>query len=100
MNDPTICRCEDVTLRQLEDCLAAAGAAVSLRDVKLQTRAGMGICQGRTCLPLLDALVESSGRRLPEDAGLSRNQPVRPLAMADLARFGSNRGGEGGPCSG
>ena len=100
MNDPTICRCEDVTLSQLEDCLAAGGTPVSLREVKLQTRAGMGICQGRTCVPLLAALVDSTGRGLPEDAGLARNQPVRPLALADLARFASNGGGEVSACSG
>jgi NADPH-dependent 2,4-dienoyl-CoA reductase/sulfur reductase-like enzyme len=42
-DDTTIvCRCEDVTLGQLR-------AFKNWREAKLQTRCGMGACQGRTC---------------------------------------------------
>lgn len=37
-----ICRCEDVRYEQLQD-------RVSWREAKLQTRCGMGPCQGRIC---------------------------------------------------
>ena len=37
-----VCRCEDVTLGQLQ-------RHTSWRDAKLQTRCGMGPCQGRVC---------------------------------------------------
>jgi NADPH-dependent 2,4-dienoyl-CoA reductase/sulfur reductase-like enzyme len=37
-----VCRCEDVTLGQLR-------AFKGWREAKLQTRCGMGACQGRTC---------------------------------------------------
>lgn len=37
-----VCRCEDVTRAQLEQCN-------SWRDAKLHTRCGMGACQGRVC---------------------------------------------------
>lgn len=40
--DTPVCRCEDATLRQLRACS-------SWRDAKLQTRVGMGPCQGRIC---------------------------------------------------
>lgn len=40
--DTPVCRCEDVTLRKLK-------RHDSWRDAKLQTRAGMGPCQGRVC---------------------------------------------------
>jgi NAD(P)H-nitrite reductase large subunit len=89
MNDPTICRCEGVTLRQIENCLTVQGTSVSLRELKLQTRAGMGICQGRTCMPLLTAIADASGRGLSNDAGLARNQPIRPIVMADLMNLAS-----------
>lgn len=42
--DEFLCRCEDVRVRE-------ARAHVSWRDAKLQTRCGMGECQGRTCGP-------------------------------------------------
>lgn len=37
-----VCRCEDVSLAQLQN-------QPSWRSAKLQTRCGMGICQGRVC---------------------------------------------------
>lgn len=37
-----VCRCEDVTLEQLQPM-------TSFREAKLQTRCGMGPCQGRIC---------------------------------------------------
>ncbi|MDI4633037.1 FAD-dependent oxidoreductase [Pelomonas sp. V22] len=37
-----VCRCEDVRLGELKACR-------SWRDAKLQTRCGMGTCQGRIC---------------------------------------------------
>lgn len=40
--DTPVCRCEDVTLRRLRK-------HASWRDAKLQTRIGMGPCQGRVC---------------------------------------------------
>jgi hypothetical protein len=41
-----ICRCEDVAL-------SAVKRSMSGRDAKLQTRCGMGPCQGRVCGPIL-----------------------------------------------
>ncbi len=42
--DTPVCRCEDVTLRNLR-------RYDSWREAKLQTRIGMGSCQGRICGP-------------------------------------------------
>ncbi len=44
-----VCRCEDVRLAQL-------GAYSSWTEAKLQTRCGMGPCQGRVCGPALEAI--------------------------------------------
>lgn len=41
-DETLICRCEDVTLGQMK-------RFSSWRDAKLQTRCGMGACQGRVC---------------------------------------------------
>jgi len=51
--DTIVCRCEDVRFTQLQ---AHAGLPSSWTDVKLQTRCGMGPCQGRICGPTLHAL--------------------------------------------
>lgn len=41
-----VCRCEDVKLGEVSGCHSS-------RDAKLQTRCGMGPCQGRICGPVL-----------------------------------------------
>jgi hypothetical protein len=40
--DTLVCRCEDVSFERLKNF-------TSWRDAKLQTRCGMGACQGRVC---------------------------------------------------
>lgn len=45
-----VCRCEDVPLSRLR-------AHTSWRSAKLQTRCGMGACQGRICGPAIDLLL-------------------------------------------
>jgi NADPH-dependent 2,4-dienoyl-CoA reductase/sulfur reductase-like enzyme len=48
-SDTIICRCEDVPLSSIEH-------AFSGRDAKLQSRCGMGPCQGRVCGPAMQRL--------------------------------------------
>jgi NADPH-dependent 2,4-dienoyl-CoA reductase/sulfur reductase-like enzyme len=48
-NETIVCRCEDVTFERL-------GAQPSWRAAKLQTRCGMGPCQGRVCGPAVEFL--------------------------------------------
>lgn len=46
-HDTLICRCEEVTLAQIEEAIDMG--ATSLKAIKKVTRAGMGDCQGKTC---------------------------------------------------
>lgn len=48
--DTLVCRCEDVPLASLRQFC-------SWREAKLQTRCGMGPCQGRVCGPALEFLL-------------------------------------------
>ena len=45
-----VCRCEDVSYSAVQHAACA-------RQAKLYTRAGMGPCQGRTCMPGLEFLL-------------------------------------------
>ena len=49
-SETVVCRCEDVTLGRLQD-------KRSWREAKLQTRCGMGPCQGRICGPVTEFLL-------------------------------------------
>jgi NADPH-dependent 2,4-dienoyl-CoA reductase/sulfur reductase-like enzyme len=51
--DTIVCRCEDVRFAQLK---AHATPQSGWTDAKLQTRCGMGPCQGRVCGPAVNAL--------------------------------------------
>lgn len=46
-NDVFICRCEEITLAEIEQAIDEG--FITVNDVKRRTRAGMGLCQGRTC---------------------------------------------------
>lgn len=86
-DDEIICRCEEVALGEIRE--AIAGGARTVRQVKMATRAGMGLCQGRTCRPLVEAL-GADLCELPDDAPspLAFRPPVRPLTFGRLAGEG------------
>ena len=82
-----ICRCEEVLLSEIVD--AMENGAITEKALKLKTRAGMGICQGRTCRPLLEQIVFSHrNREIPQASKLSFRIPIRPLKLSDLANTG------------
>ena len=79
-NAIVVCRCEEVTFGQLAEVVAEYRC--SSREAKLRTRAGMGICGGRTCRPLLEKLVAAAGGRENDSpVPLKVQQPVRPITF-------------------
>jgi len=83
MKDVIICRCEEVSLAELEE--TAQKYNCSARELKLRTRAGMGFCGGRTCRPAVDKVLTSITNEDPTDAiPLKVAPPVRPLSLYDL----------------
>jgi NADPH-dependent 2,4-dienoyl-CoA reductase/sulfur reductase-like enzyme len=64
-----VCRCEDVTFGRLR-------SFTNWREAKLQTRCGMGPCQGRVCGPALEFLFGWSNDSL--------RPPIFPTALANL----------------
>jgi D-hydroxyproline dehydrogenase subunit alpha len=64
--DTIVCRCEDVPMGKLRDRL-------SWTDAKLQTRCGMGPCQGRVCGPAVEFLMQWRP--------VSVRQPILPVPM-------------------
>jgi D-hydroxyproline dehydrogenase subunit alpha len=70
LGDTMVCRCEDVTYQRLKQ-------HTSWRSAKLQTRCGMGPCQGRVCGPAAQFLFEWN----PESA----RPPVFPVRVESLA---------------
>ena len=84
MEETIICRCEEVKLGSIQTCIRRG--ACTAKEIKLQTRAGMGMCQGRTCRPLIDSLL-SGFVSASSPTILSYRSPVRPILLSDLTKL-------------
>ena len=75
--DTIVCRCEDVSFGQVQaEAQQQVTAQAAWTNAKLQTRCGMGSCQGRVCGPALNALF---GWR-----NMSVRSPLFPVPIAAL----------------
>lgn len=71
-----ICRCEEITRGEI--LRAIEKGADSLDAVKRMTRAGMGLCQGRTCsVTVRDLLKWKLGKTDEELPGATTRPPLR-----------------------
>jgi NADPH-dependent 2,4-dienoyl-CoA reductase/sulfur reductase-like enzyme len=86
-DDTILCRCEGRTVGDLRTLLAAH-PGISPREVKLNGRFAMGLCQGRFCADNVAALLEHGGETGPvsADALTGTRWPIRPIAIASLIR--------------
>jgi NAD(P)H-nitrite reductase large subunit len=78
IDDEIICRCEEVDRAEIVD--AINDGARTMNELKRFTRAGMGLCQGRTCRRLVERIfAEKRVLPLAEVAPSTYRQPVRPV---------------------
>ena len=83
-----ICRCEEITEQEIRDAIRKFNLR-TVDAVKRLTRAGMGLCQGRTCAPLLAKIIaEETNKKVNELLPLSKRPPVRPVKVEFLAKEG------------
>ncbi|AHE55312.1 NAD(P)/FAD-dependent oxidoreductase [Sphingomonas sanxanigenens] len=83
-----VCRCEDISAAEVDRAIAdaiAVGESFGASAVKLRCRAGMGLCQGRSCEHALVRRI-ASARRCPESAveGFRVRFPARAVSVGDL----------------
>ncbi|HEV3189290.1 MAG TPA: (2Fe-2S)-binding protein [Polyangiaceae bacterium] len=81
MSKTLACRCEDVTLRDLDEAIERGYD--DIESLKRYTGFGTGWCQGKWCLALC-------ARRLVERGGsaalpITPRPPVHPIALGQLA---------------
>jgi NADPH-dependent 2,4-dienoyl-CoA reductase/sulfur reductase-like enzyme len=80
-----VCRCEEVSRAELRDAVVERDV-LSTRSLKLSSRAGLGLCQGRICSRTTAELAAAyqPGVRADPDAGARRPIAV-PVRLRDLA---------------
>ncbi|MBM2615663.1 FAD-dependent oxidoreductase [Actinoplanes sp. LDG1-06] len=83
-DDTVVCRCEEVTAGDLKAGAAATGSR-GLRSLKLSTRAGLGVCQGRVCGRTVEELLHRHTGGLL-DPGRTASRPLAAFVrMGELA---------------
>jgi bacterioferritin-associated ferredoxin len=79
-----LCRCEDVTVHDVEHAVAAGYA--ELEEVKRYTGFGTGPCQGKECQrEVARAIAEASGRAPATIAPFTTRPPLVPTELGLLA---------------
>ena len=79
-----VCRCEEITRGEILDAIERGD--VTLDSIKRRTRAGMGLCQGKTCARLISRIIcEQTGKKMDEIDPPRKRQPVNPISLGALA---------------
>jgi NAD(P)H-nitrite reductase large subunit len=82
--DTVVCRCEEVTVRDLNAAVDLGAADV--RTLKLTSRAGLGLCQGRMCgREVAELAAARLGHPLPDADAFHRRPLAVPLRLGELA---------------
>lgn len=83
-DDMLVCRCEEITVGEIRQAIAEG--ATDVIGVKRRTRAGMGLCQGKTCEKMVQQILAQELCIGPEETGSSSiRPPVRPITFGTLA---------------
>jgi NAD(P)H-nitrite reductase large subunit len=80
-----ICRCEEVTEKEIIEAIEDGARTVA--GVKRRTRAGMGLCQGKTCGQLVRQMLSRKlGEKVSEIAPDTPRPPTKPLKLSIFER--------------
>lgn len=80
--ETVICRCENITLGQIQTGMADAA---HIGTMKRATRAGMGRCQGRYCSPVAVRLMAEATGTAPDDTSFfAPRVPIKPVSIGAI----------------
>jgi len=79
-----VCRCEEITYDEIRSAIAQGARDVDA--VKRMTRAGMGLCQGKSCARLVSQILSAQlGIGIEQVPQATPRMPVRPVAASVFA---------------
>jgi len=83
-DETIVCRCEDITMGEIKT--AVRNGCATPDAVKKAVRTGMGICQGRTCAPIIyEAITAYKGKPVEQVNPLSVRVPLKAVSLKALA---------------
>jgi NAD(P)H-nitrite reductase large subunit len=84
-DDVVICRCEEITKSEIEKAIAAG--CHDLDAIKRATRAGMGMCQSKSCTPVISRMIaKQAGISPAEVSPFTKRAPLRPIKASALIK--------------
>lgn len=84
-DDVIVCRCEEITAGEIRKAVREYKGE-SVTEIKRRVRAGMGLCQGRTCGKLVTRIIqEETGKKPNEILPSTDRPPVRAVTFGELA---------------
>lgn len=89
--ETVICRCEEVSLADIHFAVQTLGSS-NIRSTKLFTRAGMGMCQGRTCSrSVIEIVSKESGisPKVQDQISAGKRPIIYPISLGLLAQLPS-----------
>lgn len=78
-----VCRCKEVTEKEIRE--AIKNGATTVDAVKRATLAGMGLCQSKSCYPVIARMInEETGIPMSEITPIKIRPPVRPIKVESI----------------
>ena len=91
VGDTIVCRCEEVTAKQVRD--TADLGCEGPNQMKAFLRCGMGPCQGRLCGLTVTELIAEQRKSTPAEVGYYRlRPPVKPITLGRARLAADQRG--------
>lgn len=88
-----VCRCEDVTLSEVEHAIALG--LTEVEELKRYTGLGTGPCQGKECMSVLVSLLVARGLADPDTVQpFTARPPTEPVTLGALASAATEDGDE------
>ena len=83
-NKAIVCRCEDVTLEDVEKAIDEG--YTDLEELRKKLRIGMGPCQGRVCVQIIMKILErKTGKKVSKKDLPTSRPPIVPVSLGTLA---------------
>ena len=81
-----ICRCENISLGEIKDCINRECGATTIKGVKMRCRPGMGRCQGGFCESEIFKILTNELKTNPKEIRLDKNESeiISSYAKEDL----------------
>ena len=83
-NKAIVCRCEDITLEDVEKAIDEG--YTDLEELRKKLRIGMGPCQGRVCIQIIMKILEKKTGKKISKVNLPKSRPpLVPVSLGTLA---------------